>query len=638
MNVEKEDCHSYVPLRNLLKPGSVGGLNKWKFLLFLGGIILTTFLIYLPSLKGNLLDWDDYGYIQNNPLVSSINLKDIFSHNVMWNYHPLTILVLAIEYHFFGLNATGYHAVNLLIHLANVILVCYAIFLLSDNIKVTLIASLLFGIHPLHVESVAWVAELKDLLYTFFFLAGFIFYLKYIKTPRKKFYVFVLLLFVASALSKGMAVSFPLVMILTDYFRKRKFTKEVLFEKVPFLLLSAIFGVVAILAQKNSIITEDLGLAFPQRIVIACYGFITYLFKMVLPFYLSAFYPYPHLTGGTIPTEYYAYLFLAVGFIVIILHPRFQSRKIIFGFGFYTATIFLVLQWLPVGNAIMADRYSYVPSIGIFFLFGEGFAYLLEKRRTWAATILLSAFAVFFSVKTYNRCFVWNNDLSLWNDVIDQYNTSPIAYNNRGLAFLEEQKYDVAIKDFNMAIGLNPNYALAFINRGNAFRNQNEYAVALDDYTKAIILDPGFYRTYFSRATLFLKIGKNDEALNDFNKTINLNPSYVEAYVNRGILYMNMGEYGNAILNFDKAIELNPNYTDAYINRGNAFSKQQRYEDAINNFTLAIRLNPNGAIAFFNKGLTEYRWGKKDAARSDLKRAAELGYRPARDAIQDLLN
>jgi len=638
MNVGKEDSHSYVSLGNLLKPELVGGLKKWKFLLFLGGIILTTFLIYLPSLKGNLLDWDDYGYIQNNPLIFSIDLKEIFSHEVMWNYHPLTILTLAIEYHFFGLNATGYHAVNLFIHLANVILVCYAIFLLSDNIKVTLVTSLLFGIHPLHVESVAWVAELKDLLYTFFFLAGFIFYLKYIKTPCKKFYVFVLLLFIASVLSKGMAVSFPLIMILTDYFKKRKITQKVLFEKIPFLLLSAIFGVVAIVAQKNSIVIQDLGLGFPQRFAVACYGFITYLVKMAFPFNLSAFYPYPVLSAGTIPAEYYAYLILTLVVVILTLHPRFQSKKLIFGFGFYTATIFLVLQWLPVGNAIMADRYSYVPSIGIFFLMGEGFAFLFDKRRTWVAAIMLSAFAIFFSVKTYSRCFVWNNDLSLWNDVIHQYKASPIAHNNRGLVFLKEQKYDMAINDFNMAIGLNPGYTQAYINRGNALRNYNGYDTALEDYTNAIKLDPGFYRTYFNRATLFLKMGKNNEALNDFNKAISLNPSYVEAYVNRGILYMNQKEYGNAILDFNKAIELNPNYTDAYINRGNAYSKQLRYEDAVHNFTLAIRLNPKEPIAFFNKGLTEYMRGKNEVARSDLKRAADLGYKPALNAIKDLLD
>jgi tetratricopeptide (TPR) repeat protein len=599
-------------------------------------IILISFFAYFPVLQNGLLEWDDYGYIKNNPLIYSINLNDIFSHNVMWNYHPLTILILAIEYQFFGLNATGYHAVNLLLHLLNVVLVFYAVLLLSDKVEVALVASLLFGIHPIHVESVAWVAELKDLLYTFFFLASYIFYLKYMKIQQRKFYVFALLLFSASLLSKAMAASLPVILVLTDYFKERKINRKTLLEKAPFFLLAITLGVIAVFAQGDSVATQDLGFSVFQRIVFACYGFITYLAKLLLPINLSAFYPYPILNSGVIPLEYYVYVLFVLGIAVYVFYSLRFSKKIFFSLGFFTVTILLVLQLLPVGNAIMADRYSYIPSIGIFYLIGEGLTLLWNKKQKLVTIVLISAFTVLFSVKTYARCGVWSSDLSLWNDVISQFQTAPIAYNNRGLAFLNEKSYDRALEDFNKAINLYPNYTLAYINRGNVLRDQHMYNEALSDYNKAIELEPTFHKTYFNRGTLFLKNEKSDDALCDFNKAIDLNPSYTEAYINRGLLFMNEKKYDRALADYNKAIDLNPNYIDAYINRGNLFSMENRYEEAVDNFSKAILLKPNGAIAFYNRGLTEYRLGKKDAACLDLKRAYILGYKPAFDALVEL--
>jgi protein O-mannosyl-transferase len=308
MRRKEEYKHGQVIKKNPPKVGQTCILNKWKYMTMLGFIVLISFFAYLPVLQNGLLEWDDYGYINNNPLIYSINLKEIFSHIVMWNYHPLTILTLAIEYYFFGLNATGYHAVSLLFHLLNVSLVFYTILLLCDRIEVALIASLLFGIHPIHVESVAWVSELKDLLYTFFFLASYIYYLKYLKVPQRKFYVFALFLFSASLLSKAMAASLPVVLLLTDYFKGRKISRKILLEKVPFFLLALTLGLVAVFAQGESVSTQDLGFSVLQRIAFACYGFITYLVKIILPINLSAFYPYPILDSNHIYIYIYIYI------------------------------------------------------------------------------------------------------------------------------------------------------------------------------------------------------------------------------------------------------------------------------------------------------------------------------------------
>jgi Tfp pilus assembly protein PilF len=630
----KEYKHHQAGIKNLQKAGQIASIDSWKYYGALFIIILISFIIYLPVFHNGLLTWDDDAYIKDNPLIYSFNLKEIFSQNVMGNYHPFTILILALEYHLFGLSATGYHAVNLLLHLLNVILVFYTVFLLSDKFGVALVASLLFGIHPIHVESVAWAAELKDLLYTFFFLASYIFYLKYLKDLHKKNYAFSLLLFLVSLLSKAMAASLPVVLILTDYFKGRKINGKTILEKVPFFVLAIVFGIVAVLAQKSEGTTEVIAFPIAQRILFASYGFISYLYKLILPLNLSAYYPYPVKSGENIPLQYYAYLILLIGLIVSVLYSLRFTKKIIFGIGFFALTVFLVLQLFPVGSAITADRYSYVPSIGIFYLAGEGFNFLWnKKKKSWAIFLITGAVTVLFSVKTFERCSVWKNDLALWNDVISQYQNSALTYNNRGYYFMNEGRDKEAINDFNKAIELDPGFADTYNLRGMVFMNEQKNSEAINDFNKAIELHPDNAHAYVNRGWLFMNEGKNKEAIDDFNKAIELDPRYAGAYNNRGIYFINQQRNDDAMTDFNKAIELDPGYAEAYYDRANVSMLAKRYEEAASFYTKAIEFRNHYAEAYYYRGLAEYYSGKKVAACRDLKQAAGLGNKLAADGL-----
>lgn len=578
-------------------PSQKGNPNNWYFYAALGGIILVSFLVYLPVLHNEFV-WDDDYYIKNNPLIYALNLKEIFSQNLMGNYHPLTVLTLALEYQLFGLNETGYHLVNIFLHLLNVILVFYVLFRVSDNVHVALIASLLWGIHPMHVESVAWAAALKDLLYTFFFLSSYIFYLKYLKNRQTKFYIIALLLFLFSLLSKAMAASLPLVLLITDYLKGRKLDYKLLIEKIPFFLLAITFGVIAVLAQKSFEAIPDTPIySITQRLIFASFGFITYLLKFIFPLNLSAVYPYPVNSGTEIPYQYYTYLLGVIGVIGYTIYSVRFTKKIMYGIGFFIATILLVLQLLPVGYAVMADRYSYIPSIGIFYLAGEGLILSLNSKFKRPAVILIIAFTVFFSFVTYNRCGIWKNNMTLWNDVISQYQTVDKAYNNRGVAFMNEKRDDEALNDFNKAIELKPYYAEAHFNRGNVYMNAKENDLALNDFNKAIELKPNYAKAFHNRGSLFMYQNKNEEALSDFNKAIELQPDYPIAYFNRGTVFFNEKRYKEAIINYSKAIELKADYAEAY----------------------------------YNKGASEFYLGDKNSACMDIKQAASLGYQPAAD-------
>ena len=250
----------------------------------------------------------------------------------------------------------------------------------------------------------------------------------------------------------------------------------------------------------------------------------------------------------------------------------------------------------------MADRYCYIPSIGIFYLAGEGFILLWNKKLKLISIILLSAFTIFFSVKTYTRCGTWHDETTFWTDVIDKNPTVQNAYYNRGNIFMNEKKNQRAIADFGNAIELNPKFTDAYYNRGIVLMNEN----------------------------------KIDQALADFSRAIELYPGFEKAYFNRGRIFITNKEYEKAVYDFSKAIELNPKNTEAFISLGTAYYYLNNYEEAIRYYTLAIDLKDDEAIAFYLRGWAEFLSGKTDAACEDVKQAEKLGYKPATDAIPQI--
>jgi len=629
-------------------------------------ILILTVLVYLPVFNAGFVNWDDTTYIRDNALIRTIDLRAIFSTYQLGNYHPLTMLVYAIEYQLWGLNETGYHAMNLLLHLLNTMLVFYIIYQLAKKTEVAFIASLLFGIHPLHVESVAWLAELKDLLYTFFFLASYFCYLRFSLNGKSKYYAYALILFLLSLLSKAMAASLPIVFLLTDYFTGRKFSGKTLLEKTPFFILAVGLGIVAVFAQQSSDSIANIEVyPFWQRIIFASYGFMMYLFHLLLPVQLNAIYPYPENAGNGLPVQYYLCLVLLVALAIFVFNTLRNSKKIIFGVGFFAITVFLVLQLLPVGDAVMADRYSYIPSIGIFYLAGEGCYLLWNTRRRNAAIFLTGAFTLFFSIQTYARCGAWKDGLSLWDDVISKDATVEVAYNNRGGTLQSMNRFDEALRDYNKAIELRPLYADAYCNRGIILADRKKNDEALADYNKAIELNPkmitaynnrgllylemkknsearadfekalqlkpGYAEAYYNRGLLAMDENKNEEAFSDYSKAIQLQPAYVEAYINRGVLMHTGKKYDEALIDYNKALQLQPGNSMVYFNKGLIFNIQKRFSEAANSFTRAIELQPDYAQAFYNRGIAKISSGNVDDGCNDMKQAITLGFRPQPD-------
>jgi protein O-mannosyl-transferase len=633
--------------------------SKQSIYIPLAIILILTFIAYLPSLKNNFTNWDDPYYVYKNPDIQKLNKENItglLSKNYMGNYHPITMLSLAADYSIGKLKPKTYHTTNLILHLCNTVLVFILILSLFDKIEIAAITSALFGLHTLHVESVAWVSERKDVLYTLFFLASLIFYLRYLKEEKNKFYFLSLALFVLSALSKGMAVSLSLSLLAIDWLRGRNFKdSRVILEKIPYFALSLFFGIVAIFAQRLGPDTEGIPhYNIFERIIFASYGFCQYLYKLILPVNLSAFYPYPE--KNTIPFEFWICLLIALAVAGAAFYSARKSRDYLFCFLFFAFNIIMVLQILPVGKAIMADRYSYIPSIGFFLAVTIGFSQI--KTSNTLKWIPVAAYILVLASFTYNRCKVWHDNFSLWTDVIEKYPTAGIAYNNRGVAYAELEKYQEALsdydkaisvddknveaynnrgvskaalkdfagakQDYNKAIELNPSYPDAYYNRGNTFKDLNDALSAIADYSKVLSLNPHHSGALNNRGLERRVVKDYKGALEDLNKAIKNSPSNPDGYANRALIEMDLGDITGAQQDNEKAVKLDPNFGTGYLQRANAKNAAKDFPGALADYNLALERDPDNAEALFKRAVIKISFNDNTGAIADLSRVLTI--------------
>jgi hypothetical protein len=450
--------------------------QKWSLPVTVAAILLLTLVAYYPSLDNRMLKfWDDQDYVTNSTAVKSLsagNVVEIFRHDnpMTGNYHPLTTLSLAFNYHFSELDPYGYILTNLLLHLLNTLLVfLFVRRLAGGNTRVAAITALLFGLSPVHVESVAWISERKDVLYTFFFLGSLIAYQHYLEKKGWLPYALSLVLFICALLSKAMAASLPLVLILLHWAGTRRRDWKLLVDKIPFFVVALLMGMLAVKIQaEGEAITEKLPVL--MRFLHATYGFTAYLPKILFPLGLSAYYPYPypqvngHWVTHPVPVIFYLTLLVSVAIFCFAAWCVISGKKNLqvpgFGLLFYAVTIALVLQFLPVGRVIMADRYAYVPSIGIFFIAGYYFD-RLSRIKSWRipAMALAGVYACFFLVTTRQQVKTWKNDETLWNRVISLYpddSRLAVGYTNRGSYLLTEGRPQEALQDLLRVAQWNP--------------------------------------------------------------------------------------------------------------------------------------------------------------------------------------
>ncbi len=638
--------------KNLIKPVPEKAFPK-ENVIWAAGIAIITFIVFSPALTADFINFDDIQYVTENSYIRNINfqnLKTILLTDVngTGNYHPLTFLSLAADYTISGSKPWGYHLTNIIFHLLNTTLIFYLVFIICRRLKIknkaliSIITALLFGIHPMHVESVAWVSGRKDVLYTFFYLLSILFYLQYLDKIRVKFYVISIIFFLFSLSSKAMAVTLPVVLLLIDYLLTRKLRdKKVWIEKIPYFFLSFLFGLIAVFTQKSGGATEIIKNSFFDQLVFASYGFTQYVIRIIYPFHLSPYYPYPERTDGAIPWPYYlCFITLIITCLLLAyLIGRKKDRKVSFGILFFIVNLALVLQIVPVGSAVMADRYTYLSSIGLFFIIGIGVALLIVQFPKQKTFILLISFTYItvLSVKAHDRCFVWKNSASFWENVNTEFPLFAPALNNLGLIKETEGNNGEAINFYTKAIVADPEFANAFFSRGTLYGKTGQYTKALSDLDKAIQLTPGFVKAYTNRAVAKAQSHDLTGALNDLNRAISLEKSE-DAYYNRGFLKIQLKDYSSAIDDLTEAIKLNPGSVKSYFSRGLANLNTGNFKEARADFTICINSTPGDGNAYYYRAISKINSGEAQDCCEDLQKAFHLGNKMSEALLRHYCN
>lgn len=402
-------------------------IHPVAYLLF---IILITVVIYSNSIQNGFVNWDDdVSILMNNDILSldKGHVFNMFNNSYNGMYQPVVMISFAINYYINGFQPEGYHLTNLLFHLLNIMLLFFFIKMLFKNTLLAAVTALIFAVHPMHVESVSWITERKDVLYAIFYLTSLIMYIKYILSDYKlKFLLLTFIFFLFSLFSKTNAITLPLIMIAIDLYYMRPKSRFVIFEKAFFLLFAIIFGLIAVKSQE--VLSEG---AFRivhynliDRLLIACHAFVFYIVKFLFPFHLSAIYPFPLKLNGFLPLQYYLSIFLMIALVYatikLIMNRSIdvESRKQFkFAALFYLLSISIVI-FIPVGKADVADRYTYLPFIGLTLYFYTLIGILLKERLKKSKLVIGIGFIILLAVLTFQRNKIWKDSSILWTDVI----------------------------------------------------------------------------------------------------------------------------------------------------------------------------------------------------------------------------
>jgi tetratricopeptide (TPR) repeat protein len=648
-----------------LTQDSSESINTWygksTNLLLLALLVISTYFTFSPgfSPEKQFTNWDDLGYVVNQPLIKT---QDADSSALLWkpstevmlNYHPITMWTLAKNYSSAELDIQPYFQTNLFLHCVNAVLVFILLFSLAKgSLFVAFFGALLFAIHPMHVESVAWISERKDVLYTFFFLLSL---LNYLRFQQKQSYFWLMMcfgIFILSCLSKAMAVPLPFVLILLDYLRGRSFTWKTILEKIPFIAIALWFGLNAIEIQSKGAITDFDFFTTWQRIIFASYGYLSYWTKFFVPIGLSAFYPYPNLDRlNDLPLQFtLAPLILAIsmgGILFFSWKRNIETFKIsLFGIGLFSLMIALVLQFISVGAAITADRYSYIPYIGIAFMllvFLENWSVFQRLKKYFVGGMIL--YSIVFMFLSYERTKVWTNSGTLWSDVIEKYpfilknkggavevvqTGAEVAYKNRGNFYRENGDSTAAMKDYLVLVQAKVKDPLIYSNVGNMYALMNNFDSSLQMYTMALERNPNAFDVYINRGITYVKMLEYKKALTDFKNALKIRPNDITTLINICAAELNSKNYPTCIKISEKLAKIAPNRWEPYFYQGTAYVNQGKYQLGAASLEKAISLNQNDPFIWFNAGIAYQQIGNKDKAKTYILKAKSLGY-PVSDA------
>lgn len=585
---------------------------------------MATFLVYGQAIKHDFVGWDDGMLVYSNPAVKQMtpaSIKWIFTHFDPELYIPLTFLTYQIDYAVGGGSALPFHLGNIVLHALNALLIVWFLYLISGKKWVAILCGAVFAFHPLNTEAVDWVSARKDVLSTFFFFSTLIVYLHWRDNPWPRTYVWGIVLFVLGLMAKVMVVTLPVVLVLIDLLQGRKLSKEMLLEKVWFLLPAIVFGLIALFGKTEVLASAPLKVSVLMAFKSAAF----YLQKLFWPFEFSVLYPY--LSKVTLLSVDFGFpIVLSILLGTLAWRMRRAWPELSFGLLFFLLTLFPTFTNVAKGSELdlyfASDRYAYVPQVGILYAFFAGLFRIVDTGKKSMLKPFLGCCAVlviFLAALSYRQSQVWKNTETLFANVIRYYPSwSYIAHNNLGNAYRLKGEYDKAIDELQKSIEIRQ-HPRTLSNLGAVYRKLGQFDLAREQYDKALALSARSKEAHFGLGILYAAQHQYDQAIAEYNIAIGLDPSYEEAFSNRGVSQLAIGKLDDAIESFRHAIMANPYLAEARFNLGNTFSDEGRVDEAIATFQEAVRYVPGHIPTRINLGLLLYRQGDHDGARAQFE-------------------
>lgn len=598
-------------------------------------LIAVTFLVYANSFKNEFV-WDDSDLIADNDYIKDFGYAGkIFTMSVFGDkttefnfYRPVQGLSFMLDYSLWGLNSLGYHITNTILHALNAILVYFIILTIYKSWQTAMISALFFSIHPVQTEAVTYISGRADGLTALFLLISLIFFIKDAHQSRKIFFFASIISFMLALLSKESAIIFPLIIILYSFCLVHKENRSYLLRAYLSAFLIILGGYLILRTHifnspDHSIrnLSENL---YPRllslgRIIISYIGLL--FFPVGLHMERSI-----ELVNSIFKVDFLIPCLL-LGLIIFLGLKAFKrSKAVFFSFGWFFIFLSPVLNIVPI-NALMAEHWLYLPSVGFFTIIALGASNLLKYKGTFlkrVTIVILSLAGIFYSYLTVKRNTEWSNEIGFYENTLRYNPNSPRIHMNLGLAYSAKGEFEKAIDELKEAIRLNPAYTEAYYNLGNVYLEMGKNVEAVYNYKKALETDPGYFKAHYNLAKTYAEDGRYDDSIRTFKEAIKSNPKYANVYNNLGLVYSEKGSLDLAISELNKALELKPDYAEVYYNLGIIYDKKGEFATAIEKFKKAISLNPKLVNANINLGIVYIKQGLYDLADNELKKALEL--------------
>jgi len=606
-------------------------------------LAVSTLLVFWQVRNFDFINYDDNDYVFENPHVLNGLTEDgviwAFTTNRSANWHPITWLSLMLDCQLFGTNSGWMHLINLLLHLVNTLLLFAVLKKMTGSLWPSAFVAAAFALHPMHVESVAWISERKDVLSTLFWMLTLLAYVSYVKRPATLRYLVTIMIFAIGLMAKPMLVTMPFVLLFLDYWPLDRFAAlravktaaipyrqrvlyRIIIEKVPFLAIAAISSAITFLVQRSggAMVGMDV-LPLKFKFANAVISYARYMGKMFWPENLAVFYPFDADSFAIWQIMLCALLLLVISIFVI----RFgrKQRYLPVGWFWFLGTLVPVIGLVQVGEQSLADRYTYIPYTGLFIIIAWGLPELLSKwlyrsprcppcqrqhvavgRDVAAGKIAFGIAAAMvltaMGIGTYRQAGYWKNSSALFTHAIEVTQNNYIAHEHLAQELYKQGNPALAIEHYKKALEINPYYAESHNNRGIVYSKLGRWQEAIKDFSQAIKIKPDYADAHYNRGNAYLNLGRHQDAIESYKQAIRIKPDWAEAHCNLGAAYLDLGRYQEAIEAYKQAIRIKPDLAEAHYNLGNAYLLSGDKESALEEYKILKTLDAEQANKLFN--------------------------------------